>query len=356
MHLPETGRDAASPPTITLLIPGLFDNPARPSGDDSGLATLRDVPALCRLLTRADRTPLAAHGYEARLFAQFGVTAPAGQDLPVAAVSRVTDMGVIDHEWWVRADPVHLAPRRDGLVLFAGLDLSRAEADRLVTELSEALAADGLLLKAPCPERWYLKPAAAAAITTTPLAEAVGHDIHPLLPRGADAKAWHTRLNEIQILLHTSPVNVAREARGSLAANSVWFWGGGRLPQLGRLDWTRVWSIEPLSLGLARLAGISVQPPPAGAAELTAPSASGAQLLVLAGPGALLQSDPAAWRRALRALNDHWLAPLLTAVHRGALASLSLIADTGPVFHYRRAHRWRLWRRTRPLSAWCEAA
>ncbi|HWR87976.1 MAG TPA: hypothetical protein VN277_06115 [Acidiferrobacterales bacterium] len=325
---------------VTLYIPGLFAGPSAPE-------------PLLRLLVRADQLPGRAEGDTERLFALFGITPEAGRDLPVAAVTRVADMGVIDREWWIRADPVYLELGRESLVMRAGLGLTQDESARLVAELNESLAQDGWLLKAPRPERWYLKPPAAAAITTTPLAAANGRNVHPLLPQGADYKAWHTRLNEIQILLYTSPVNAAREARGLLPANSVWFWGGGRLPQPGAEEWARVSSDDPLSLGLARLAGVPSGPVPMKSAELLAQPGDGDQLLVLGLPAPILsQADAEAWQAALERLVHDWLTPLMAAVHAGALAELTLVSDTGASFRYRRRHRWYFWRRPRPLAAY----
>lgn len=333
-----------------LLVPGLFNQPPASGEDDS--PPVRLPSALSRLLARADREPGGPQGFEARLFALFGIHPPEGADLPVAPVTRFVDMGVVDREWWVRADPVYLEPRRDSLVLHAGLDLSRDEAERLAAELSEALAADGWLLKAPSPGRWYLKPPAAARIRTTPLAEAVGRDVHPLLPAGPDGRAWHTRLNELQILLHTSAVNAAREARGRLPANSVWFWGGGRLPQPQSRGWAQVWSREPLATGLARLAGIPAKElPENGRAWLELPQAPGDGLLVLdALVPAMLAGDAPGWWQALERLAADWLEPLAAAANAGTLAELTLRSDTGPAFRYRRTHRLRFWRRAPVLS------
>jgi hypothetical protein len=177
--------------------------------------------------------------------------------------------------------------------------------------------------------------------------------VHPLLPQGADRKAWHTRLNEIQILLHTSPVNAAREARGVLPANSVWFWGGGRLPQAGAVRWTQLWSNEPLAQGLARLAGVPSGPLPANGAELLAQSGGGEQLLVLGLPVPILsQADAEVWQAALERLAHDWLTPLMDGVHAGTLTELTLLSDTGASFRYRRLHRWRFWRRPRPPAVY----
>jgi hypothetical protein len=322
-----SSRHAATGKRITLYVPGLLSGGAAP-------------PALVRLLARADRLDGGGDPGE-RQFAPFGVAREPGRDLPVAAVTRIVDAGVIDREWWIRADPVYLEARRDSLVLHAGLGLRRDEAEQLATELDESLALDGWLLKAPVPERWYLKPPAEAAITTTPLSEAVGRNVHPLLPQGPDRPVWHSRLNELQILLHTSSVNAAREARGELPANSVWFWGGGRLPRVTADIWGAVYAHDPVSVGLARLAGTPAQPVPPDGAALLAGLTAGAALVVLEPPGETLE------RFCML-----WLAPLLAAVHGDGISALTVVSDYGPGFRYVRRHRWRVWRRGRPLSEW----
>jgi hypothetical protein len=338
---------------VTLIVPGLFGNVHAPADDDRLPAVTGSLPRLARFLARSDHHPNPLVGFEPRLFGFFGVAAT-GKDLPVAAVTRIADVGVVDREWWVRADPVYLEPRRDSLVLRAALDLTPAESDQLASELSETLAADGWRLRAPCPQRWYLKPPRASEVVTTPLAQAIGRDIHPLLPQGKDGLAWHTRLNEIQILLHTSPVNAAREERGVWPANSVWFWGGGRLPELGDSHWAQVWSDEPLGQGFSRLASVPAAGlPEGGEAWLRMATLPGEHLVVLdAMQRAVLRGDAEAWRESIGSLEADWLAPLMTAVHRGRLAELMLCADCGSEFRYSRAHRWRFWRRPRSLTAY----
>jgi hypothetical protein len=332
---------------LTLFVPGLFADAYTDSANGPQSDNAPTSPTFMKLLARSDREEIPVIGFESRLFGLFGVEVPQGQDLPVAAVTRLADMGVVDRDWWIRADPVNLTATRNGLVLQAGLGLNQEEADRLVADLSEALAQDGWLLKAPRPERWYLKPPVAPAITTTPLANTLGRDIHPLLPQGRDHKAWHTHLNEFQILLHTSTVNAARETRGELPANSVWFWGGGRLPQPGRGVWAQVWTQEPLSQGLARLSAIPSSTVPDDARQwLETALAAGDHLLVLDAP-----DGASGWQVNLPWLDEGWLIPLLAAVHAGSLAEIRLLSDVGTALLYRRAHRWRFWRRPRPLAA-----
>src|SRR6266516_108636 len=58
------------------------------------------------------------------------------------------------------------------------------------------------------------------------------------------------------MVLHSHAVNEAREARGEPAVNSVWFWGGGRVPRVATERWHSVSADEPLALGLARAAAM----------------------------------------------------------------------------------------------------
>lgn len=335
---------------VTLLIPGLFDSGARTEAEEP--STPRTSPAALRaLLARAGRRANPATGFEARLFQLFGISPDPAHDLPIAAVTRMADMGIVDNNWWIRADPVHLEPQRAGLVLDRLTDLSQDEADRLTAELNEILRTDGWLLKAPRPLRWYLKPSNAPAISTTPLRRVTGLDIHPYLPQGPDRKTWHTRLNELQILLHTSAVNAAREAHGKKTANSLWFWGGGLLPEHGESPWDEVVADDAVSQGLARLLSVSLQPFPADVAAWLRSADRPARSLIV-----FDQTTGADGQQAVHALMEHWLQPLLHAVHNGSVQCLTLISDSGPEFQYRRRHRWYFWRRPQALESYGNAA
>lgn len=307
-------------------------------------------------LARADRLTPSGDGYERQIFALFGLDIPPESDLPVAAVTRALDMGVIDNEWWLRADPVHLRPMRDRLILLDAnaVALTQEEATRLAMELSQAYRDDGWLLKAPRPGRWYLKPPQQPSITTTPLANVAGKDIHPFLPRGNDAKAWHTILNEMQILLHTASANVEREERGELPINSVWFWGGGRLPKASSVNWTGICSDEPLSLGLARLANVSTMKRPHDFASwLRSAPPGGAHLIVLDQARAAVQyGDAEQWAAFVEQFDRQWIAPLLSALKDGRVHELKLYIDNERAFRLARPQLWRWWRRRRPLTAY----
>lgn len=337
--------------SLTLLIPGLF-GPPPVSEEDSRLPA---APFLETLLARAELVSGVSGQFENQLFSVFGAEAPSEGDLPVAAVTRALDLGIIDKGWWVRADPVYLRPERDRLILFdtQAVPLSQAEATRLASEVAEPYAADGWLLKAPRPGRWYLKPSRAARILTTPLPQVVGKDIHPYLPQGKDGKAWHTILNEVQILLHTASVNAEREQRGELPINSLWFWGGGRLPGISAAEWAHVYSEEPVSLALARLSEIPSSVCPVDFADWRRQAQKpGAHLVVLdQGRAAVQYGERQRWLEFVERLERDWLAPLFQALRTRDLAAVTIGAD-GRAYRIgaRQTRRW--WRRRRPLLAY----
>jgi hypothetical protein len=333
-----------------LLIAGLFGPGALRAEDEPPL------PALRTLLARGERESSGPAGLEAGVFSLFRAVPQEEGDLPVAAVTRVLDLAVIDKGWWLRADPVHLVPERDRLVLTGAdaLDITQDEANRLCAELAELYKGDGWMLKAPRPGRWYLKPPRAPKITTTPLPEVAGRDIHPYLPKGRDGKAWHTLLNELQILLHTAKANEERERQGKLPINSLWFWGGGRLPTMETHGIARVWSAEPVSLALARLSQTPSETVPDRYADWQRRAGHGGEHLVVLDRGrALVQyGDAARWSDYAQQLEHDWFAPLFEALRNRTLAGLRLVTDSGASFRLtpRTARRW--WRRRRPLASY----
>lgn len=344
--------DAAGAPRLQLLLSSLFGIAvAESEPQDFPL-----LPALEALLARAEREDLPVRGFEALLFSLLGIEIPSEGDLPIAAVTRVLDLGIVDNGWWLRADPVHLSPQRDQLILSDNyaLDLTQDEANRLATEITEAYARDGWILKAPRPSRWYLKPPRAPKVTTTPLPAVVGRDIHPYLPRGAEAKAWHTTLNEMQILLHTAKVNEERERAGKLPVNSLWFWGAGRLPRVKPVGWGGVWSTEPVSLALARLTETPSQSVPVGFDEWQRHVARpGSHLVVLDSlRPAILYRDTDAWSQAIQEMERNWFEPLLAALKKRTIDSAAILTDTGQMFRLTPRHARRWWRRRKSLAVY----
>lgn len=347
---------------FSLLIPDLLGASLESAGDVvssladpvSAAPALGVAPALETLLARGDRSALSGDvTQEMLIFHLFGLSPSAAADLPVAAVTRLADGGEVDDAWWLRADPVSLLPQGGGLILQSASDLGLTllQARDLVNEILQVFADDGWHLEAPVAHRWYLRPAKTPSLQTTPLARVTGRDIHPHLPTGKDAKAWHVAMNEIQILLHTAGVNVERESRGQAPINSLWFWGGGQRPVLPPVTWDHLWSDEALSRGLGMIAELVRRPLPNGAGDWLEQAAAGQHLLVMDADTLRLRGGEAEARAEFfMRLEQTWIAPLVAAVKSGDLDSVTLHDAAGRRFQLTRKDLGRWWRRRRPLG------
>jgi hypothetical protein len=157
--------------------------------------------------------------------------------------------------------------------------------------------------------------------------------------REATSRPGDVMLTEVQMLLHSQPVNEAREARGEPPLNSVWLWGAGRLPQTASSRFQSVTSADPFPLGLARLAGASARALPAAAAVWLAQAQEDARHLVIL--------DTAA---GAETLERDWFAPLAAALRAGRVGMLSLhVPDAGFSVETVRGDLRRFWRRAKAL-------
>src|SRR5512133_328324 len=110
--------------------------------------------------------------------------------------------------------------------------------------------------------RAYVRVAQRPALVTQTMSAAAGHDVHDVLPTGADASAWRQTFNEIQMVLHGLPLNEERVDAGSPAINSVWFWGGGVKTDVPGRTFTAVWSDDALAQALGAHADAHAAPLP----------------------------------------------------------------------------------------------
>ncbi|MBI5450617.1 MAG: hypothetical protein HY940_04595 [Gammaproteobacteria bacterium] len=280
---------------------------------------------------------------------------PADQDVPVAALTSLIDRPGHKAAYTLRADPVHLKADRDRVVLYRARDLAvtDTEAQQLVTDINTQLAEPGWQLSADHPSRWYVDVVAPPeGLITQPPDAALGQDIFPCQPSGASGGLWRRRINEIQMLLHEHPLNVARAAHGQHEINSLWLWGGGVLPESApRLAWHQVFTADPLAAGLARCCNIRLIDQAMTAEQLLSHLQPGApQLLIIErGPEAIALGDGVSWRQRLEQWTNDWLSPLLKAMTHGEIEELILYPGNGRSYQLTR-WRWRLGWRPRPLA------
>jgi hypothetical protein len=172
------------------------------------------------------------------------------------------------------------------------------------------------------------------------------------LPRGEDAQRWISLLNEVQMLFHQSAVNRRRAAAGKPEVNSLWFWGGGEMPERPRAaGFARVVADHPLARGLGAWASVPLRPGATGEPLPPPSDVVDGTLVVL--PGLLfpvLDVDPVSWKQAMETL-DRALTPWIDALRRRGIAALSLYPCNGRRYVIDRRPWRRFWRRRTPLRA-----
>ncbi|MDP1734739.1 MAG: hypothetical protein Q8L44_10300 [Sulfuritalea sp.] len=330
---------------LTLIVPGLI-------WTRQALADLTydlPLPAFTTLLGRGRLSRRPPQDTAATLADVAGLATP----LPAGALRWFALREHPGDSNWLCLDPVRLRLQERSLVVDdpRQLDLSAEECTALAVSLAPTFAALGQL-DVLSPHAWNLRLSAAAPAFQA-LSGAIGRSVSPL-PLTPDHAPWRHALNEAQMILHTHPVNQTREAAGRPQVNSLWPWGGGRLPELGSGAGARrhdaLWSSDPLARGIARLLQIdSAQLP-----ECFAPAAARAPLAVFdameqpAGVG-----DALVWREQLSRFETEWLAPALGALRSGQLDSLRLLAPgelAAAELRVSRHDLWKLWRKPRALT------
>ncbi|OZA27696.1 MAG: hypothetical protein B7X91_07605 [Hydrogenophilales bacterium 17-64-11] len=307
------------------------------------------LPALETLLTRGALLPCPAEGVEAALCGALGIKRQ--QDWPLAPITLEADGGMAGDAYWLRADPVHLRVMRDRIVLADSRDLAlpQQEAATLAAAIGRHFGED--LSPIPLtPKHWYLRFPHAPRLATTALSVAVGRDIDPLLPHGADAMHFRAQLNELQMLLHDHPLNQAREARGELPVNSLWLWGGGNKPAASATIRMPVYTRDGEARALGAFCGAPLHPLPLHLEKSMLETECVILLDELTNAGQY--GDAYGWREAIRVLEANWLAPLLGSLRALGQPGLQL-ADpvSGKTLHLQRTDYWKIWRRPRGLSA-----
>lgn len=306
--------------------------------------------ALRRLTGRGDCERLPNADLYSEILRMHGVASEAACG---AAAMMAGGEGLdVNDGFWLRADPAHLSVEQDRLVLRDAefLDLSDDEARALSATLSTHFAADGMEFFVADAQRWYMRTASRPQISTTPLDLVRGRDIHPYLPRGSGAIVWHRHYNEVQMLLHGHPVNAAREQRGALPVNSVWWWGEGELAAQPTAAYRGLVGADPILKGLAQRTTTPQRELPATAdAWLASKPVDGEHLIVLETPKRpwAYRSGPE-WYTALAELEAAWFAPLSVALMQGGIQSLKISALTpeqNARYTVNKRMLWRFWRR-----------
>lgn len=278
--------------------------------------------AVAKVLGRADKLPTLSEGAQAQIERHVSML-PRG-NWPFAALTRQLETKDAELNAWLRADPAHVRAEMGVVRLLAcgELGLSQDEVDELIKPLKILFGDIGFPLSAPHPARWYLMLPKESRLPAFPSPdEAIGADIFSRFPTDDSAKRWRALLNEAQITLHNHPLNAERIRKGLLPVNSLYFWGGGTLPDQVKFHASRVMSDDFILKSLIHHAGIGNE-----------------------------QNDGGSVLQDLRHLRD-WslferghLLPALTALKNKQLASIVLDFSDGTIHEINASQKWRFWR------------
>jgi hypothetical protein len=308
----------------TLLYPGLL-------GPDVPLHELprqewpdkTRLPNLSLLLNRGKLEAIAKHSLEQQILTALGYVIAAGDELPIAAL-RQSDTITGDMPVWC-LDPVQVQLDRELAYLSAPelLNLSETEARELITTLNEYFA-DVLHIHYHSPLHWLVQTRLQVS-TRTPT-ESILQDISRMMPTGTDAQRWRSLVTEIQMLLHSHPVNTVRTQAGKLPVNSVWLWGGGAI-ETTKADIDVVYANDAMTaLAAARNRIMYAELPH----HIDAAIIDGQSVLLVISDQlpAIQQKDVYAWLAALNQLEQTVLSPLLALLRNDKLEQLVLQSDT----------------------------
>lgn len=251
-----------------------------------------------------------------------------------AALTRVVDADPAEAHAhaWLRADPAHVRPDINGARLLATggmLGVEASDAEALLPALRPLFGDAGVTLDAPHPARWYLRLPRGSRLPAFSAPDlALGDDVFEHTPDAPEARRWRALLSEAQVVLHNHPHNAARLDAGRVAINSLWFWGGGILPDHVAMHHPILYSDDVLLHGLAHVGKLRAMP-----------------LCEFADVAADALVDLRS-RRDARALLERWIMPACEMA--SGIETVLDFAD-GRQIVLRPGQRWRFWRR--PLAA-----
>ncbi|MDP3337042.1 MAG: phosphoglycerate mutase [Rhodoferax sp.] len=268
-------------------------------GCQAALATLK-LPHLQKLLSRLSPQPLDAGDelswsppHERALARSLGLPVTDGL-LPWAALEAqkrpelaqlrgawafvsLCHWQATTHEVTMRQLPMH--------------ELSATESDGLLAAMQPFFAQDGITLHPFEAGRWLAHGAVFDGLPSASPDRVLGRNLSPWMPTASQASGLIRLMSEMQMLFYTHPLNDARERRGALAVNAIWFSGSGTLPDR--------------------------HPAPASAQPVMAPTLR----------QAALQDDWAGWADAWQQLDASQVRQLLDAQRLGDAVQLTLCGE-----------------------------
>lgn len=294
------------------------------------------APSLFKLLNRGSALQQET-SLTGSLCQAFGIKQQ--QDWPLAPICALSDELNAASDYWLRLDPAHFEVVMGGLLLrpSGNLRLTMTEARALIADINLHWQSEGWEIQAASPTRWYLRLPETPNLRTTPLDRMNGEYLTPNLPRGADARFFLKRINEVQMLMHSHPVNLARENEGRPVVNGLWLWGGGNLPECKTtFDLCAGDTFEMQALAFTADCPYTAQP-----RTLSTLNACNHALVALTQPSRDWEGSIASH---LAHLEENWLAPLLRQLTWGRIRQVRIDLIDHRSVNLTPSRTWRFWR------------
>ncbi|HEY6927149.1 MAG TPA: hypothetical protein VI653_26970 [Steroidobacteraceae bacterium] len=328
-----------------------------PRGADApSTAVVAALPGLAEAARFGQREPIGGdwRAWLARWIDRDDLARAAPATVASAASSRA-DVGA---GVWI-ANPVHLIAGLSSLHLdYRGLlRLPARDLSRLAQDFAKTFGEEDFHLEALESGPFLLHSSRSLSATATEPSRVLAHELNAALPNGPDAPILKRLGAELEMWLHSHPVNEERARRGELSVSTLWPWGGGAPLQTadatGATEGTSLarplaFGSDPYLVGLSRLTHLQLRSLPDRLPDPTDwPHAQRA--VVIAEMTALLQANPA-WTmfEAFAHLDRCFILPAMEALQAGAVSSVLVMANDIRLQVGRR-DRLRFWRR-RPKS------
>lgn len=344
---------------LQLVIPDLFWPERSQHQIYSDLALLK----LEKILSKSSQEIFSPQSLDAWLCQSFGVDKQQC-DWPIAPIMAQSDS---DHtidpglDFWMRADPVHLRIEQNHILLAdsQAFKISAEESQQLVQTINQSLNDPNIHLLALQPSRWYLRCREIPKFETYTLSDVTCRNINDYLPKSAGGAMWNKVFNEIQMILHENPINQKRETLEELPINSVWFWGGGVMPQEKiESPFNHVWSNDGLAKALALHGNAVWEKIPAKGDEFLQKAKDGTHLVVLDSLYSKARYRNAyEWREALKEMEEEWFSPLYNALTDKMLNQIDLVSlgpNTTHTFRIKPSDLWKFWRAIKSMPSLSE--
>lgn len=282
-----------------------------------------DVTPFDRLLNQGKVSRLPGTVLEEAILDCFGLHA----DFPAAPLTWLADYPAPPQSAVVRADPVHLAVSRDNVQLLDPdiVNPTANEMQAIAESLNAHYVSQGLTFAFPSPTRGYVALREHDLPIGTPIWRMPGANVFDHLVLGKTLTNWRAVLNEIQMMLHAHPINEARQARGEVAINGLWFWGAGSLPNPESACPGLIVSDEPIAVGATKWLGSDSASTDTSLDALLSEHDADEMLIVLdCATHAVRAVAPEAWQAARNEIGQRWLQPALDAQRAGRVSDIDV--------------------------------